>query len=47
MDRESIKGDNLILDGQREFETDKNYLNELINQIKSYIIENSEYPQNY
>jgi hypothetical protein len=31
----------LILDGQREFETDKDYLNQLILQIKSYIIENS------
>ena len=31
----------LVLDGQREFETDKQYLNELIAQIKSYIVENS------
>jgi len=47
VDRESIKGENLILDGQREFETDKNYMNELINRIKSYIIENSENPENF
>lgn len=32
----------LILDGQREFETDKEYLSHLIGQIKSHIIENSE-----
>lgn len=30
-----------MLDGQREFENDKSYMNELINRIKSYIIESS------
>ena len=31
----------LVLDGQKQFETDKEHLNSLIAKIKSYIVENS------
>lgn len=36
-----MKGNTLVLDGQREFESDRVYMNELISQIKCFIVENS------